>query len=140
MTPAAMLAEIRRRGAIAYRKGDTIRLRPASVLPPELNVRKTRPRRGDPIAPGASERDIAAAVGLSRRRIWEAKQAASIPEDEFEALIESDDPPSITALVNVARRRAGLTVPARSRRCPHCGGALEVGATIRVTADGNGDA
>ena len=36
MTPAAMLAEIRRRGAIAYRKGDTIRLRPASVLPPEL--------------------------------------------------------------------------------------------------------
>lgn len=36
MTPAGVLEEIRRRGAIAYRAGDTIRLRPASVLPPEL--------------------------------------------------------------------------------------------------------
>lgn len=36
MTPEAVLAEVHRRGAIAYRTGDTIRLRPASVLPAEL--------------------------------------------------------------------------------------------------------
>ena len=44
-TPEAVLAEIRSRGAIAYRRGDTIRLRPASILPAELveAVRRHKP-------------------------------------------------------------------------------------------------
>ena len=87
-----------------------------------MSKRKIRPKRGDLTPPGASQRDIAAATGLSTRQQWQARLIASIPEEEFERLIESDDVPTITELVNVARRRDGLAK--RVRKCPHCGGAL----------------
>jgi hypothetical protein len=97
-----------------------------------MSARKQRPARGTEIAPGTSERDIAAALGKSRRFLWQCKQVASIPEDEFEALYEGDNPPTITELVNVARRRAGLRE--RERRCPHCGHSLQAAPTIEAVA------
>ena len=36
MSATALLAELHRLGAVAYRAGDGIRVRPASAIPPEL--------------------------------------------------------------------------------------------------------
>jgi hypothetical protein len=71
-----------------------------------------------------SERDIAATGVLSRRQIQTMKLVASIPKAEFEALVESDDPPTVTQLCDLARRRAGSSPKAKAKRCPHCGGLL----------------
>ncbi|NDV88778.1 hypothetical protein GTW51_18955 [Aurantimonas aggregata] len=59
-----------------------------------MSAKKQRPQRGDPIAKDASERDISAITGMSRRKIWQAKKIAEIPEHEFERMVESDDPPT----------------------------------------------
>jgi hypothetical protein len=39
--------------------------------------------------------------------LWRAKQVANIPEAEFEALVESDKPPTVTRLVEIGRARSG---------------------------------
>jgi hypothetical protein len=88
-----------------------------------MTARKKRPRRGDQLAANSSSRDIAAALGFSRARQWRAKLIAEIPNDTFEALIEGDNPPTVTELSNMAQGRAGLK-RARRRQCPHCGGSL----------------
>ena len=46
-----------------------------------------------------SERQLARELGISRAFLWRAKQVAAIPDAEFEAMVESDDPPTVTALV-----------------------------------------
>jgi hypothetical protein len=66
-----------------------------------------------------SSRDIEAAFGVTRRQQSEALLIAEIPEDEFESLLEGDNPPSVSELVNMARRRAGKATD-YTRRCPHC--------------------
>jgi len=55
VTPSALLAEIHRHGAIAYRAGDTIRLRPASALNPKL-IEQVRQHKADllPFLPTAA--------------------------------------------------------------------------------------
>lgn len=54
-------------------------------------------------APGhLSSRQIEKQFGISRPKQWRAKQLANIPEEELEALIEGDNPPTVTALVNYA--------------------------------------
>ncbi|MCQ1778248.1 hypothetical protein NOJ05_13655 [Neorhizobium galegae] len=88
-----------------------------------MSARKERPSKGGALPANPSERDLAAFTGMSRRQIWQAKKIAEIPEEEFDRMVESDEPPSVTELLNVAHRRAG------SRRktacsCPHCGGEL----------------
>jgi len=42
-------------------------------------------------------------VGISRHQMYQAMQIANIPEDEFERLIESQEPPSITELARIGR-------------------------------------
>jgi hypothetical protein len=42
---------------------------------------------------GMSEREMARCLGVSRKFIALAFATAAIPEDEFEAAVESDDPP-----------------------------------------------
>lgn len=84
-----------------------------------MTVRKERAKRGEPVMPGDSQRDVAAKLGISRRQIWQMKKIASIPAEEFEALVESDDPPTVTGLLDLAHHRAKSV-----RHCPHCGGAL----------------
>lgn len=87
-----------------------------------MSARKSRPTLGDPVHPGMSERDVSVALGMSLRKIWEAKQIASIPEADFDRLVESDDPPTPGELVNMAQNRAGSK--RRNKVCPHCGGRL----------------
>ena len=43
------------------------------------------------------------AAGMSRHQMYQALQVARIPADEFERLIESADPPSITDLARFGR-------------------------------------
>jgi hypothetical protein len=60
--------------------------------------------------------------------MWKAMQVATIPDDTFEALVESENPPTITQLVEIARVLQGKPPSkAQGRRlkhCPHCGGDL----------------
>ena len=61
---------------------------------------KFRGKRG----PERSERrKMMDEVGISRHQMYQAMQIANIPEDEFNRLVESDDPPSITELAKIGR-------------------------------------
>ena len=61
---------------------------------------KFRGKRG----PAKGElRKLAEDAGLSRHQMYQAVQVASIPEDEFERLVESQEPPSITELARIGR-------------------------------------
>lgn len=76
----------------------------------------------------SARRQAAEAAGLSRSQMWRAMQVADIPADEFEALVESDTPPTVTELVELSRQQKGhsprSTRPARREFCPHCGESL----------------
>lgn len=81
---------------------------------------------------GLTARDIAATGVMSRQQIDQALAVASIPDDEFEALIEGDGPaPTVTALAARGRAirsgkfpagRPARKSKARTVACPHCGG------------------
>lgn len=86
---------------------------------------KLRPELGTPLTRGMSRRDISAAIGMTRREIEECLALASIPKDEFNALLERDEVPSIRQLVLLARRRAGKSTE-RERRCPNCDWLLRI--------------
>jgi len=54
--------------------------------------------------PAKSERRLAAeSAGISRNGMYTALALAKIPDDEFEALVESDNPPSVTELDRISR-------------------------------------
>lgn len=89
-----------------------------------MTAKKQRPKPGDRVQPGDSERDLAIKLGMSRRQIWQAKKIAGIPEDQFEELVEGDNPPTVSALLDLAHHRAGSDQVARVATCPHCGGKL----------------
>ena len=79
--------------------------------------------------PARSERRKAIdAAGLSRGQGWRAMMVGNIPADIFEALIESDNPPTVARLVELGRQFSGLPPRAKQGRrlkcCPHCGGDL----------------
>lgn len=79
----------------------------------------------------SARREAADSAGVSRSWVWRAAQVASIPEDEFEELVESDEPPTVSALVEIGRHRRQLPERGaqgrRLTRCPHCGGDLTGG-------------
>jgi len=85
--------------------------------------RKVRPKLGDPLVPGMSQRDIAAAMGCTRRYLARALDFASLPEDHFNELLAVGA--SKGEIRFVARSRAGKTAQ-RVRRCPCCGYVLWV--------------
>ena len=87
--------------------------------------KKQRPRRGDSLTPGMSHRDIAAVLGVTRRQVTLWLDVASIPQDEFERLIEADEPSTPNELGLLARSRARKSVE-YERKCPHCGGLLRI--------------
>lgn len=89
---------------------------------PDSAVSKKRgPKRG-------AMRQAAEEAGMSRGQMWRASKVADIPADEFEALVESDDPPTVTRLVEIGRRQPVARPQGRRlRRCPHCGGDLTGG-------------
>ena len=79
-----------------------------------MSARKQRPVYGDDVTPGMSLRDIAACLGVSTARLSGYKRIAAIPRDEFEAMVESDNPPTRAELF--AWRPDGTQpVPTRGR-------------------------
>ena len=79
--------------------------------------------------PDRSEtRKAAEAAGISRGQMYRMLDIASIPKDQFEDLIEGDNPPTMTELVRIARSKEAQPVPRRLGVCPHCGGDLRRGA------------
>jgi len=57
---------------------------------------KRGPERGE-------RRKLMESVGFSRHQMYQAMQIANIPNDEFERLVESDEPPSLTELARFGR-------------------------------------
>jgi len=68
-----------------------------------------------------SQRQAAKGAGLSKKEEVRARRVASIPEAEFEALIESDNPPSITALAELGRMRRARVAQDEPGICVFCG-------------------
>lgn len=50
-----------------------------------------------------SQREAAARAGMSKDQEKTARRVAEVPEGEFEEAVESDDPPSVTALAELGR-------------------------------------
>lgn len=73
-------------------------------------------------------RKVAEAAGISRSQMWNWMQMATIPEEEFDAILESKKIIKSRQVVEYARRRRGMAPspdPApRLHACPHCGGDL----------------
>lgn len=69
-------------------------------------------------------RKAAEAAGMSRKQMYRALWVARLPEEEFEAAIESDDPPSVTELADRGRGADPTRQGRRFKRCPHCGESL----------------
>jgi uncharacterized protein YjiS (DUF1127 family) len=64
-------------------------------------------------------RQLAEAAGLSRDQMYQAIAVASVPESEFEGMVESDTPPTVIALARIGRgysAEAKLTTFDRLRR------------------------
>lgn len=77
-----------------------------------MSARKTRPMHGDDITPDMSQRDMAAALGVSTAKMGRWQRLAEIPKDEFERRI------SILKEANEITTSAmlrGAPVPARGR-------------------------
>ena len=67
---------------------------------PSGRLDKFRGKRG----PEKGERrKMMEAAGMSRHQMYQAMQIGNIPEEEFERLIESDDPPTLTDLARFGR-------------------------------------
>lgn len=66
----------------------------------------------------SSQRNAASDVGLSERQQKQAVRVANVPDEEFEALIESDDPPTVTALAELGKKRREQTAIALEGRNP----------------------
>lgn len=62
-----------------------------------------RPKNGDGADPN-SRKQTAREAGLSERQQKTALRVASVPEDEFEAAVESDYPPSVTKLAEAGKK------------------------------------
>ncbi len=70
----------------------------------------------------SARRKAADAAGLSRAQMWRAMQVAAIPESEFDNIVESDNPPTVSELVKIG---TGNKPKANAiKNCPHCGGEL----------------
>lgn len=63
----------------------------------------TRGRRGPE---KSARRKASEAAGISKHQMYRALAVASIPKEEFEALIESDNPPTIEELANIGKRKS----------------------------------
>ncbi len=102
---------------------------------PDSAVSKKRgPKRG-------AMREAAEAAGLSRGQMWRALQVANVPEEEFERLVESDNPPTVSEMVRLGSGRSVAPQGRRLKCCPHCGGDLsahmiEVQAVERAAGEG----
>ena len=65
---------------------------------------------------------------MSRHQEAQSAAIARIPKEEFERLIESDNPPTVTELARIGRGQPAKPKkrPRRLATCPHCGGDLTI--------------
>lgn len=79
----------------------------------ELRVDRERNSLGGFAPTEGNQRDVAAACGISKDQEVSARRLASIPSDDFERIMESAAPPSITTLADMNREidRAGRVDP-----------------------------
>ena len=75
-------------GRAVRRAGELLRL---------FNKGVGRPKENRGGAPPISQRDAANAAGMSKDQEKQAVRIANLPEDDFEAAVESDAPPTVTA-------------------------------------------
>jgi hypothetical protein len=80
-------------------------------------------------------------AGLSRRQAVTAIRVGNVPKDEFERQVESDDPPTVTALAEQGKRSAPAAsgqpqpaIPARRSIAAASKIALCAGATARAAS------
>ena len=69
-------------------------MRRCGQLMEEYNKGVGRPEKNGAGAGPISQRAAAEQAGMSKRQEKTARRLSNIPEDEFEAAVESDDPPS----------------------------------------------
>lgn len=78
-----------------------------------MSARKNRPKHGDDVTPDMSQRDMAAALGISKGELWRRQRLAEISNDEFERrLAELKARGEVVTAVAVIR---GAPAPARGR-------------------------
>lgn len=99
----------------------------------------------------SAQRQAADAAGLSRHQRRQALAVASLPTEEFEALVESETPPSVTELARLgagkparrlntkrkgtrAERRAIRLLEAAGYLCTKAGGSLGLFDVIAIGA------
>ena len=56
-----------------------------------------------------TQRQAAADVGLSEHQEHQSVRIANIPAEQFESLIESDDPPTVTQLAEMRKKSPGVS-------------------------------
>ena len=62
-------------------------------------------------APTNSQRAAARAAGLSKDQEVQAKRVAKVPQAEFDAMVDSDDPPTVTELAERGTKRTTRQAP-----------------------------
>ena len=62
----------------------------------------------EPSTGNGTRSQAATEAGLSKRQKDTALRVANIPKEEFEALVESDDPPTVTALAEIGKKSRPL--------------------------------
>ncbi len=74
----------------------------------EFDGRGRPPENKDGAVPNKSQQDVAEEAGLSERQTKTAVRVANVPEDDFEEQVESDDPPTVTALAEQGKKTRPL--------------------------------
>jgi hypothetical protein len=59
--------------------------------------------------PTLSRKDAATQAGLSKDQAVQSIRVANVPEDDFEEQLESDNPPTVTALAEQGKKRRKMT-------------------------------
>jgi hypothetical protein len=80
-----------------------------------------------------SQRRVAKLIAWTRVDIWRAMLITDIPQELFELLLASDDPPSPRELANVALTLRDNHESTDIERCPHCRTVLRVRGRLRKT-------
>lgn len=73
-----------------------------------------RPKENGRGAPPVSQRAAAASAGMSKDQEKQAVRVSNVPEADFETAVESDNPPTVTALADMGK--AAPAVPPPSSR------------------------
>ncbi len=96
-----------------------------------MRTSRAWPKSKGALTARVSKRRLAQEAGLSLHFYRQAVRVARIPKDEFERLVESDDPLTVERL-SMLGRRSGRRRSAKSRPCPHCGGTGQMPVTGRL--------